>query len=48
VKDNPPERATDNAIMIALAGYFRAIRNKYTDSSNLKADGNLTLGDALV
>lgn len=39
----PPELATDNAIMIALAGYFHALKNEFAEPENLKATGNLTL-----
>lgn len=40
----PPELATDNAIMIALVGYFRALKNEFADSETLAANGNLKLG----
>lgn len=43
----PPEWATDNAVMIALAGYFHAIKNKFVDPSNLRANGNLRLGQPI-
>ncbi|MDE2021844.1 MAG: tRNA (adenosine(37)-N6)-threonylcarbamoyltransferase complex transferase subunit TsaD [Patescibacteria group bacterium] len=39
----PPEFATDNALMIALAGYFHAIRKEFAELSALRADGNLAL-----
>ena len=39
----PPALATDNALMIALAGYFRALENEFTESENLVANGNLKL-----
>ena len=39
----PPEFSTDNALMIALAGYFHAHKNEYADSSSLKANGALKL-----
>ncbi|OGG69420.1 hypothetical protein A3F27_03200 [Candidatus Kaiserbacteria bacterium RIFCSPHIGHO2_12_FULL_53_13] len=39
----PIELATDNALMIALAGYFRAISGDYSDPDTLRADGNLKL-----
>jgi len=39
----PAALATDNALMIALAGYFHAIRNEYADPSALRANGNLKL-----
>ena len=38
-----PELATDNAIMIALAGYFHASKKDFTDPINLSAKGNLKL-----
>lgn len=41
----PPELATDNAIMIALAGYFHALKREYASPGTLKATGNLRLGD---
>jgi len=34
--------STDNAIMIAVAGYFRFVQNK-KQNLELKADGNLSL-----
>ncbi len=39
----PPELATDNAIMIALAGYFHAQKGVFADPSSLVATGNLKL-----
>jgi len=39
----PPELATDNAIMIALAGYFHAQKGEFADIATLKASGNLRL-----
>ena len=39
----PPELATDNAIMIALAGYFHALKKEFTAPENLGAHGNLRL-----
>ncbi len=39
----PPELATDNAIMIALAGYFHALKKDFTDPAALSARGNLQL-----
>jgi N6-L-threonylcarbamoyladenine synthase len=42
---SPPERATDNALMIALAGYFRAQKKEFTEIENLKANGNLSLSN---
>lgn len=34
---------TDNAIMIAIAGFYRALRKEFIDPDLLKADGNLAL-----
>jgi N6-L-threonylcarbamoyladenine synthase len=34
---------TDNALMIAIAGYFRAERGLFDDPNTLQANGNLTL-----
>ena len=39
----PPELATDNALMIALAGYFGALKGDFADISTLAATGNLVL-----
>jgi N6-L-threonylcarbamoyladenine synthase len=39
----PPELSTDNAIMIGLAGYFRALRKELADPEKLAACGNLQL-----
>lgn len=39
----PPIQATDNALMIALAGYFRAQRKEFIEIGDLKAQGNLRL-----
>jgi N6-L-threonylcarbamoyladenine synthase len=39
----PPELATDNAIMIALAGYFKAADSQYAQPEELVAKGNLKL-----
>lgn len=39
----PPELATDNALMIALAGYFHSVQNAYVLPDNLIAKGNLKL-----
>ncbi len=39
----PPELATDNAIMIALAGYFHAQKKEFADPTTLAANGNLKL-----
>lgn len=38
-----PSLATDNAIMIALAGYFHAARGDFADPSTLSAHGSLSL-----
>lgn len=38
-----PDLATDNAIMIALAGYFHARKNDFSDPALLTARGNLKL-----
>jgi N6-L-threonylcarbamoyladenine synthase len=39
----PPDLATDNAIMIALPGYFHAIKKDFADAVTLRANGNLRL-----
>ncbi|MBI2030048.1 tRNA (adenosine(37)-N6)-threonylcarbamoyltransferase complex transferase subunit TsaD [Candidatus Kaiserbacteria bacterium] len=39
----PPDLATDNAIMIALPGYFHAIKKEFADANELRANGNLRL-----
>lgn len=39
----PPSLATDNALMIALAGYFRAMQGEYAAPETIKAAGNLKL-----
>jgi N6-L-threonylcarbamoyladenine synthase len=39
----PPDLATDNAIMIALPGYFHAIKKDFADAATLRANGNLRL-----
>ena len=39
----PSELSTDNAIMIALAGYFHALKNDFANPENLTANGNLKL-----
>lgn len=41
----PRSLSTDNALMIALAGYFRAQAGQYADISTLRANGNLRLSD---
>lgn len=35
----------DNAIMIGVAGYFRALREEYADLETLAANGNLSLAE---
>ncbi|MDP3645676.1 MAG: tRNA (adenosine(37)-N6)-threonylcarbamoyltransferase complex transferase subunit TsaD, partial [bacterium] len=40
---SPPELATDNAIMIALCGYFHAQKSNFADPALLTATGNLRL-----
>lgn len=39
----PIDLATDNAIMIALAGYFHAQKKEFADPTELVASGNLAL-----
>ncbi len=39
----PPELATDNALMIGLAGYFHALKKEFADPATLSAKGNLQL-----
>ncbi len=39
----PSELATDNALMIALAGYFHAAKREYAALDSLTAQGNLRL-----
>jgi len=39
----PIEFTGDNAVMIAVAGYFRARANQYSDLDNLKAEPNMKL-----
>jgi N6-L-threonylcarbamoyladenine synthase len=39
----PAELATDNALMIALAGYFHALNKDFADPQSLKANGNLKI-----
>jgi len=34
---------TDNAIMIAIAGYYRALKKEYTRPDEMRANGNLSL-----
>lgn len=38
-----PELTTDNAIMIALAGFYHALRDEYDASDSLRAEGNRSL-----
>lgn len=40
----PMEYTTDNAAMIAVAGYFNFLKNKKTDHKSVKMDANLELG----
>lgn len=37
------EDSTDNALMIALAGYFRGLRNEYGKAEDMRAEGQLKL-----
>jgi N6-L-threonylcarbamoyladenine synthase len=39
----PADLATDNALMIALTGYFHAIKKDFADPATLRANGNLRL-----
>jgi N6-L-threonylcarbamoyladenine synthase len=39
----PPALATDNALMIALAGYFHALKKEFAAPNDLGAHGNLKL-----
>ena len=40
----PPNGLTgDNAVMIGLAGYYRALRNEFAEAGTIVADGNLAL-----
>lgn len=41
-----PELATDNALMIALAGYFHALNGEFANVELFRANGNLQLGIA--
>lgn len=36
---SPPEHSTDNALMIALAGYFHALRGEYAKQGDIAARG---------
>jgi len=38
-----PSLTGDNAVMIAVAGYYRALEGTYMDVESLRADGNLSL-----
>ena len=40
----PPEFSTDNAVMIALAGYFHALKKEFATPETLHANGSLKLG----
>lgn len=42
----PSEYSTDNGLMIALAGYFHALKKEFADPSTLKANGTLKLPTA--
>jgi len=39
----PPAFSTDNAVMIALAGYFHALKKEFAEGGALVANGNLKL-----
>ena len=39
------ELTTDNALMIGMAGYFRALRKEFADVETLCANGNLRVAD---
>lgn len=39
------ELTTDNALMIGVAGYFRALRKEFADVETLRANGNLRVAD---
>ncbi|MDO8561403.1 MAG: tRNA (adenosine(37)-N6)-threonylcarbamoyltransferase complex transferase subunit TsaD [bacterium] len=39
----PPALATDNALMIALAGYFHAVKKEFANPETLEAKGDLRL-----
>lgn len=41
----PPQFSTDNALMIALAGYFRAANEEFTERESLRAKGDLKLAE---
>jgi len=38
-----PKRCTDNGLMVAIAGYFRAKNNKFTRWQDIKANSNLRI-----
>ncbi len=40
-----PSLTTDNAIMIGLAGFYRALRHEFSDPATLRADGNLSVAN---
>ena len=40
----PLEYCGDNAVMIALAGYFHALKKEFADAKELNAQGGLMLG----
>ena len=39
----PPELATDNGLMIALSGYFHALKKEFAEPETIRANGNLEL-----
>lgn len=39
----PADLATDNALMIALAGYFHAKRGEFAEAATMRAAGNLSI-----
>jgi N6-L-threonylcarbamoyladenine synthase len=39
------ELTTDNALMVGMAGYFRALRKEFADVETLRANGNLRVAD---
>ena len=39
----PPQFSTDNGLMIAIAGYFHALKNEFEDPKSLSANGNWKL-----
>ncbi len=41
----PQDYTTDNAVMVAVAGYFKAKNKQYTTWKNLKAEPNWELGE---